>query len=60
MLKRPYCILNYQRVRSTPCSLMGSVKLWESFGGGRLLNGDQHDELQKLLKHKVNQADLQN
>ncbi|GAB0209934.1 hypothetical protein GRJ2_003459100 [Grus japonensis] len=43
----------------TPSSLMGPVASWESIGGGRPLYGVLHDESQKLLKEKGNQASLQ-
>jgi len=43
-----------------PCSLMNPVKFLESIRGGRLLYGVLHDKLQKLLKKKVNEDNLQN
>ena len=42
-----------------PCSLMGPVVLWESIGDRKLLYGVLHDELQKLLREKVNRVSLQ-
>lgn len=60
MLKRLLYKMNCQRMRrNMSCSLMSPVALWESAGGGRLLYGVLHDELQKLLKERVNRAKLQ-
>lgn len=42
-----------------PCSLMGPVTLWESNGSGRLLYGVLYDDLQKLLKERLNWDSLQ-
>ncbi|GAB0208749.1 hypothetical protein GRJ2_003340600 [Grus japonensis] len=54
----PYNKLQKMRI-IMPSSLMGPVASWESIGGGRLLYGVLHNELQKLLKEKVNRASLQ-
>ena len=60
MMKKPQYTTIYQKMRSNmPCSLMGPVILWESIGGGKLLYEVLHDKLQKLLKEKVNRANLQ-
>lgn len=60
VLKRLQYTINCQTMRrNRPCSVMGSVVLWKSFGGGRQLYGVLHDKLQKLLKEKVNQMNLQ-
>lgn len=42
------------------CSLIGPLMLWESVKSGKLLYGLLNDKLQKLLKEKGNQANLQN
>lgn len=63
MLKRPHCIINYQRMRRNTnmlCSLICPLMLWESVKSGKLLYGLLNDKLQKLLKEKGNQANLQN
>ncbi|GAB0175576.1 hypothetical protein GRJ2_000022800 [Grus japonensis] len=60
MLKTPLCTINCGKLRSNmTCLPMDPVILWESIGGGRLLYGVLHDELQKLLKDKVNRTSLQ-
>lgn len=59
MLKRLHYVINCQKVRNMPCSLMGPVTLWESNGSGRLLYGVLYDELQKLLKERMNRDNLQ-
>lgn len=41
------------------CSLMGLVVLWESIRSRKLLYGTLQDKSQKLLKEKVNQANMQ-
>jgi len=59
VLKRPDCIINYPKMRSDiRCSLTGLVILLENIKGGNLLYGVLHDELQKLLKDKLNKASL--
>lgn len=60
VLKRLHCTVNCQKMRRNRlCSVMGSVALWKSFGSERLLYSVLHDQLQKLLKEKMNWTNLQ-
>lgn len=52
--------MNYQNIRrNMPCSQMDRVVLWGSIADGKLLCGAPHDKLQRPLKEKENQANLQ-
>jgi len=60
MLKRPHHTMNYQKMkRNMLCSQLDCVVPWGSIADGKLLCGAPHDKLQRSLKEKENQANLQ-